>query len=78
MALSYSGPEVMEMAVQTERGGKLFYDSVAEATDNEALRRLFRFLGEEEVKHIAVFQDIARSLTERPEEMPYHWEETVP
>ncbi|HDQ99923.1 MAG TPA: hypothetical protein ENN51_06535 [candidate division WOR-3 bacterium] len=78
MALGYSGPEVMEMAVETERGGKLFYDSVAETTDNEELRRLFRFLGEEEVKHIAVFRDIARSLTERPEEMPYHWEEAVP
>ncbi|MFO7638804.1 MAG: ferritin family protein [bacterium] len=78
MPLKYTGPEVLEMAVETERGGKLFYEQVAAATRNEELRRTFRFLAEEELKHIAVFQDIANSLTERPEEMPYHWEEAIP
>lgn len=78
MPLKYSGPEVMEMAIQTERGGKLFYESVADATQDEALACLFRHLASEEIKHIAVFQEIARSIAERPEESPYMWEEAIP
>jgi hypothetical protein len=27
--MSYSATEIMEMAVQTEKGGKLFYETVA-------------------------------------------------
>ena len=78
MPLKYTGPEILEMAVETERGGKLFYESVAAATDDEQLAEVFRYLAEEEVKHIAVFQDIARSLTERPEDLPWHWEDVEP
>lgn len=78
MALRYSGPEVMEMAVQTERGGRAFYRQVADRTDHDDLRGLFRFLADEEDRHVAAFQNIARSITERPEEMPYQWEEAVP
>lgn len=78
MPLKYSGPEVMEMAVQTERGGKAFYEEVAGRTEHEELRGLFRFLANEEDKHIATFQQIARSIAERPEEMPYKWDQVVP
>jgi rubrerythrin len=78
MAVRYSGPEVMEMAVQTEKGGRAFYRQVADKTDHDELRGLFRFLADEEDRHIATFQGIARSITERPEEMPYQWEEAVP
>jgi rubrerythrin len=78
MPLKYSGPEVMEMAVATERGGKLFYEQVARKTASNELRRLFSFLGDEESRHIAVFQDIARTIRERPEELAYNWEEAVP
>ncbi|MBN2537326.1 ferritin family protein, partial [candidate division WOR-3 bacterium] len=78
MSLKYSGPEVMEMAVQTERGGKAFYEEVAGHTDHEELRGLFRFLAAEEDKHVATFRQIARTIAERPEEMPYKWDEVVP
>ena len=78
MPMEFSGPELMEMAVQTEKGGRLFYETVAAQTDDDRLRELFRFLADEETRHIAVFQDFARSLRERPEELAYNWEEAVP
>ncbi len=78
MSLQFSGPEVMEMAVQTEKGGRVFYETVAAATTDPKLAELFRYLAGEEVKHIAVFQSFARELKEKPEELAYNWEEAVP
>ena len=78
MSIQYSAPEVMEMAVQTEKGGKAFYEAVAAQTRDEQLKSLFRFLAHEESKHIAVFEDIARSVKVSPAEEPYNWEDVVP
>lgn len=78
MMLEFSGPEALEMALQTEEGGKRFYETVAARIDDQQLRGLFGFLAAEEARHIAAFREIARSLKERPEESPYNWEEAVP
>lgn len=78
MPVQYTGPEIIEMAVETERGGKLFYETVAAATHDPRLAELFRFLAREEDHHIAVFQDLAKTLRERPEDLPWHWEEVTP
>jgi rubrerythrin len=63
------------MAVQTEKGGKLFYETVAAGSNDEKLKNLFRFLGDEETKHIRLFEDIARTIKMPPDEMPANWEE---
>lgn len=78
MATQYSAPEVMEMAVQTEKGGKLFYETVAGATTDAGLKNLFGFLAGEESKHVVAFEDIARTIRVAPGEEPYNWEEVVP
>ena len=74
----YSVHEVMEMAVQTEKGGKLYYETVAVRTSDAVLKGVFGFLAEEECKHVRVFEDIARAVRVAPGEEPYNWEEVVP
>lgn len=77
MPIRYSMPEVMEMAVETEKSGKQFYETVAAATADKKLKDLFQFLGAEEDRHIAAFQQLARDLRERPEDLPFNWEEAA-
>jgi rubrerythrin len=68
----------MEMAVQTEKGGKLFYETVAAQQQDARLRGLFEFLAGEESRHIAVFESVARTVRTAPAEEPYNWEEVIP
>jgi rubrerythrin len=65
----------METAVQTEKGGKLFYETVAAQSKDENLKDLFSYLADEENKHIRVFEDIAKTIKVAPDEMPANWEE---
>ena len=75
MPISYSVTEIMEMAVQTEKGGKLFYETVAAQTKDANLKGLFSYLADEENKHIRVFEDIAKTIKVASDEAPANWEE---
>lgn len=77
MALVYSGPEIMEMAIATEEGGREFYGKVAKDTENPTLSGLFSFLAEEESKHIAAFREIAQQLRQTPQDLAYNWAEAA-
>jgi rubrerythrin len=68
----YSVNEVIEQAVQTERLGYQFYSKMADRfREDDALRYLFKTLGEKELIHEKRFLGIkeAKSLTE-PEGWP--------
>lgn len=78
MAINYSAPEVMEMAVQTEKGGKLYYEAVAAQQTDPKLKSLFQFLAGEEAGHIRTFEEIARQVKVAPTDVPYNWEEVIP
>jgi rubrerythrin len=75
MPITYSATEVMEMAVDTEKGGELFYKTVAAQSKDERLKNLFLYLAGEEKKHINVFVNIAKTVKISPDEMPADWEE---
>jgi len=77
MPITYSAPEVMEMAVNTEKGGKLFYETVAARSKSQSLKILFRYLADEENRHIHVFEEIARTIKVPVNEMPANWEEVA-
>jgi rubrerythrin len=77
MPMSYSATEIMEMAVETEKGGKLFYETVAAQTKDDNLKGLFSYLADEESKHIRVFEDIAKTIKVASDEMPADWEEVA-
>ena len=75
--ISYSAPEIMEMAVETEKGGKLFYETVAAQTKDEKLKGLFSYLADEENKHIRTFEHIAQTIKVAADEAPANWEEVA-
>jgi rubrerythrin len=75
MPITYSAPEVMEIAVDTEKGGQLFYKTVATQSKDQDLKDLFLYLADEEKKHINVFVNIAKTIKVSPDEMPADWEE---
>jgi len=75
--ISYSATELMEMAVQTEKGGKLYHETVAAQSGDENLKNLFGYLAGEENRHIRVFEDIARTIKVPPDETPANWDEVV-
>lgn len=77
MPIGYSATEIMEMAVQTEKGGKLFYETVAVQTKDDNLKGLFSYLADEENKHIHVFEDIAKTMKVASDETPANWEEVA-
>jgi rubrerythrin len=75
--MDYSASEIMEMAVQTEKGGKLFYETVAAQSKDDKLKGLFSYLADEENKHIRVFEDIAKTIKLASDEVPANWEEVT-
>ena len=75
MPNAYSISEIVEMAVETEKGGKLFYETVAARSRNQSMKILFRYLAGEENRHIEVFEEIAKTVKVAPSEMPNNWEE---
>lgn len=74
-SVSYSVNEIMEIAVETEKGGKLFYETVVAKSRGQGLKILFRYLAAEENRHIHVFEDIAKTIKVPAVEMPANWEE---
>jgi rubrerythrin len=67
----------MEMAVETEKGGKLFYEAVAAQSKDEALKGLFAYLADQEKQHINVFVNIAKTIKVAADEAPANWEEVA-
>jgi len=75
--MRYSTLEVMEMAVQTEKGGRQFYEDVARSLGDDKLVNVFRFLADEEARHVRVFEQISRSVKTAADEVPYNWDEAT-
>jgi rubrerythrin len=58
VAATFSAREIVEAAVEKERKRRDFYASVTALSTNEEMKGLFRFLTEEEERHIATFVGI--------------------
>lgn len=63
MAVLFSAREILEAAVEKEKKRKEFYSNVSDGSTNADMKELFRFLMEEEVKHIAAFETIRDQLS---------------
>jgi len=69
----YSIREAVEMAVQTEKMGNVFYNEMAaKFKDNEAVNELFSKLANRELAHEKTFMELKEALGE---EEPEGWEE---
>ena len=73
----YAGSEVLQMAVELERKGKTFYETIAEGIRDEKARNVFQFLADEEVRHEEVFNSILAETETKDENSPYDNREVV-
>ena len=68
---TYAGSEVLQMAIEIERKGKEFYQSVAQAHKEETIQDVFNFLIEEEVRHEKVFRGMLAQVEMNTEHSVY-------
>ena len=62
MANLFSGSEIVEIGIQIEKNGRDFYATLANKTDNQKTKDVFKYLAGEEEKHIAAFVKILDSV----------------
>jgi len=60
----YSAEEAVQLAVNTEKNGKKFYDNAAKKTKSAELKKMFDFLAMQEDRHMMIFESL-RGKTER-------------
>jgi rubrerythrin len=58
MSISFSGSELINIAIGIEGRGIVFYDVMAKSTQNEAAREVFNYLADMERNHIETFKDM--------------------
>ena len=56
MPISFSGSELINIAIGIERRGIAFYDIMTRSTKNAIAREVFQYLGDMEREHIRTFQ----------------------
>jgi len=56
--ISFSGSELINIAIGIERRGIAFYDIMTRSTENAATRDVFRYLANMEREHIHIFQSM--------------------
>ena len=72
MANVFGGNEIVEIGVQIEKNGKDFYETLIRQSKIQKAKDIYKFLAEEEKKHIATFQKMLKSIQkyEPPEAYP--------
>ena len=63
----FTAAEALEMAMEIEKNGKVFYDAVAAQATDVSVRVLFEELAAQEQRHYAVFQAMAENASESPQ-----------
>lgn len=64
MSSIFSGNDLINIAIDIERRGIMFYDIMAKSTDNEDARAVFEELVEMERDHITVFEEMLGEVDE--------------
>ena len=62
MGNMFAGSEIVEMGIQIEKNGRDFYNELVNKSKDQKAKEIFKYLAEEEEKHIAVFQNILDSV----------------
>ena len=56
MSVSFSGTELINIAIDIEKRGIAFYDIMASSSENEVTRAVFVYLTKMEREHVEIFQ----------------------
>jgi len=71
MAVLFSARDIVEAAVEKERKRGGFYANVSELSTNKDMKELFRFLMEEEERHVVAFEQIRDKLSVETHSVEY-------
>jgi rubrerythrin len=61
--VNFSGEEIIKLAVEIEKAGKIFYQKALTRVDDHDAKTTFISLAEEEAGHISDFQKLGEALT---------------
>ncbi len=79
--IKFSGEEIIEIAVQMEESGKLFYEKALSLAEGDKLKEALAYLAQEEAKHAEYFRKLGESINDysfRPNESyPGEYEDYV-
>lgn len=67
MGYFFSPARIAELSMRVEEKGSEFYALLADRNGNEKIKKLFKFLAEQEVVHRRIFQSMAQALKQEPE-----------
>lgn len=62
MSIQLTGPDVIDLAVQTETRGETFYRGAIAKADTQDAKALFTYLADEEVRHREVFEGLSAQI----------------
>ena len=77
MITKFSGNEVIEMAIQIEQRGYDFYTVLENNAKKEKMRNLFKWLANEEKKHITVFKKLRETFDKIDIIEIHNWDEVA-
>ncbi len=68
----FAGSEIVEIGIQIEKNGKDFYEALTGKAKSKKAGEIFKYLAEEEARHIAAFRKILDGIEkyEAPEAYP--------
>ena len=64
MSILLSGTEVFSLAMEIEKSGYAYYKTVADSTDDGALKTLFDFLADQEIQNYEYFKSLEAEIGE--------------
>jgi rubrerythrin len=71
----FRASEIVEMAMELEKSGELFYDAVAKKAVSDEVRALFEDLAEEERHHYGAFQKLTRATWDQSPTFEGDWDQ---
>jgi len=69
----FQAADVVEMALELEKSGEVFYRAVAKKVKSAQIQALFEDLADQEVQHYAAFQKLSKTVWDKPLMLPDAW-----
>ena len=69
----FAAADVVEMALELEKSGEVFYRAVAKKVKSDQIQGLFEDLADQEVQHYAAFQKLSKTVWDKPLMLPDEW-----
>jgi rubrerythrin len=71
----FQATDIIEMALELEKSGEIFYDRVAEKVSSPEVQELFKDLAEQEKDHYAAFQGLSGTLWDTGAATEEEWDQ---